>query len=151
MIWLVVFGVIAACQSVPTQEGFNKYFGTVLVKNNQSQLKSNVVVYEDPTGIIIQLIKPIVGKIGDIKISSEGSKVTFVNTDMDFLKDFERSLSEDKGLIRETLSKCLSKGSMQRSFQETFVICSKNSGNDLEIKFKTYHGFSGEFNLKQEG
>ena len=54
----------------------------MLVKNNQSQLKSNVVVYEDPTGIIIQLIKPIVGKIGDIKISSEGSNVTFVNTDI---------------------------------------------------------------------
>ena len=122
----------------------------MLVKNNQSQLKSNVVVYEDPTGIIIQLIKPIVGKIGDIKISSEGSKVTFVNTDMDFLKDFERSLSEDKGLIRETLSKCLTNGSMQRSFQEAFVICDKNLADDLEIKFKTYHGFSGEFNLKQE-
>ena len=122
----------------------------MLVKNNQSQLKSNVVVYEDPTGIIIQLIKPIVGKIGDIKISSEGSKVTFVNSDMHFLKDFERSLYEDKGLIRETFSKCLSKSSMHRSFQEAFVICDKTSGNDLEIKFKTYHGFSGEFSLKQE-
>ena len=149
MIWLVIFSVITACQSVPTQEGSNKYFGTVLVKNNQSQLKSNIVVYEDPTGIIIQLIKPIVGKIGDIKISSEGSKVTFVNSDMDFLKDFERSLYEDKGLIRETFSKCLTNGSMQRSFQEAFVICDKTSGNDLEIKFKTYHGFSGEFSLKQ--
>ena len=122
----------------------------MLVKNNQSQLKSNVVVYEDPTGIIIQLIKPIVGKIGDIKISSEGSKVTFVNSDMDFLKDFERSLYEDKGLIRETFSKCITNSSMQRSFQEAFVICDKTSGNDLEIKFKTYHGFSGEFSLKQE-
>ena len=68
---------------------------------------------------------------------------------MEFLKDFERSLYEDKGLIRETFSKCLTDSSMQRSFQEAFVICDKTSGNDLEIKFKTYHGFSGEFSLKQ--
>lgn len=121
----------------------------MLVKNTQSQLKSNVVVYENSTGIIIQLIKPIVGKIADIKINSEGSKAEFVNSDLSFTQDFEKSLREDKGLIMETLSKCLSTGNLHRSFAEMYVMCSKNSENILTIRFQTMRGFSGEFILKE--
>ena len=120
-----------------------------MVKNTQSQLKSNVVVYENASGIIIQLIKPIVGKIGDIKIGSKGSRAEFVNSDLSFAQDFEKSLQADKGLIMETLSKCLSTGYLNRSFQEMYIVCSKNSENILTIRFQIMNGFSGEFILKK--
>ena len=83
--------MFSACQSIPSEKNESKYLGSVLVKNTQSQLKSNVVVYENASGIIIQLIKPIVGKIGDIKIGSKGSRAEFVNSDLSFAQDFEKS------------------------------------------------------------
>ncbi|MEY2972761.1 MAG: hypothetical protein RI886_538 [Pseudomonadota bacterium] len=141
--------MFSACQSIPSEKNESKYLGSVLVKNTQSQLKSNVVVYENASGIIIQLIKPIVGKIGDIKIGSKGSRAEFVNSDLSFAQDFEKSLQADKGLIMETLSKCLSTGYLNRSFQEMYIVCSKNSENILTIRFQIMNGFSGEFILKK--
>lgn len=148
MVWLVILGTMAACQITPPQKAYTKYFGTVIIKSNQAQLKSNVVVYENPTGIIIQLIKPIVGKIADIKLSSGGNKVVFVESNLDFPKALENSLEEDKGFILKTLSNCLTKDSVNKTYQNAFVLCSKGSDNSLMIRFNTTDGFYGDFNLK---